>query len=97
VLVLAGMVTSYIWLDGHQSLKKRIEVYNADASDTAVLIDAVRVLRRGHGQVGFFANAAEGVHFAYIPTHRQAAFHPSDEGNQSDQEIAFMKREKCGI
>lgn len=82
-VLVVSIVAAYVLTSGHTTLAGRLETYNADAHEDAVMLKALQFLRSDHGRVGYFASSAGNPTFIYIPDDRRFGF--TEEGAENER------------
>ncbi|MBI3250655.1 MAG: glycosyltransferase family 39 protein [Candidatus Andersenbacteria bacterium] len=93
VLVVVGASALFL-IEGHTNLALRVEKYNADAHESAVLIDAARYLRNDHGRVGLRDSQLSSPVSIYIPADRLFVLSINPDDDIVRQELSWMRKEK---
>lgn len=86
-LFALGMLSTYAYAEGHQSLQLTQEVYNVRAHSTNMMIKAATFLRSQHGNVGI-PNGDEEVAKILLPVKRRMFY---KGGVDAMPELSWMK------
>lgn len=92
-VLIITVFASNVLFSGFKTLSHRIEVYNTDASEKSVLLNALELLRNDHGRVAYFATTAEQPVAIYIQDNRRVPFRP-EANNTPEKELAFLRENR---
>ncbi|MDO8512112.1 MAG: hypothetical protein Q7S57_02475 [bacterium] len=89
-LSVIGLLAGFFYVDGHDSLKGRLEKYNNHSQDTSVMIQAVRYLRSQYGIVAFRTKEEQSIQI-YLSRERRKFFSPKNNENIAQQELDWIQ------